>query len=245
MTILDRILENLRERPPYHGPDHSAEERRPFPAPAHGGGVRVIAEFKRRSPSRGALTQGRSPSEVARSYECGGAVGLSVLTEPNFFIGSPEDLWEARSATHLPVLRKDFLSNPVDLDESLRMGADAVLLIAAVVRDRLADLLEGARDRGLGALVEVHDEEEAKRALLAGADLVGVNNRDLRTFETDPMTTWNLLPLLVGRTRVVSESGFFSRADCEGLARAGVDAFLVGEALLTGRSDLLREGAPT
>jgi len=244
VTVLSSIMERLADRPPYVGPDRSAELRRPFPAAGGGeGDLRIIGEFKRRSPSRGALAMNLEPAVCARAYERGGAVGLSVLTEPNFFQGDPEDLWAAREATGLPVLRKDFLRDVADVGESRRMGADAVLLIVAVLGEATGTLLDAAEKAGLEALVEVHDEAEAHLALSAGAKLIGVNNRDLKTFETDPATTRRLLPLLRGRARVVSESGFFTRADCLPLAREGVDAFLVGEALLTGRSDLLGPGA--
>lgn len=195
--------------------------------------VNVIAEFKRRSPSRGAIREELDVAEVARGYEAGGAVGLSVLTEPEFFGGSLEDLRAARSSTGLPALRKDFVVDAYQIWEARAFGADAVLLIvAALSPGELLSLLATATAAGLETLVEVHDRAELGRALEAGARLVGVNSRDLRTLEVDLGTAVSLVPAIPHDVIAVAESGIRSGEEIRRLREAGFDAFLVGEHLL-------------
>ncbi len=238
--VLDAILAAKARRAPYAGPDRSGLPRRSLTAALAGSAqLVVIAEFKRRSPSGGAIAPDGDPERTARAYEQAGAAALSVLTEPEFFAGSAGDLDVARTVSRLPVLRKDFLVDEKDIWESRRMGADAILLIVRVVGDALADLLQAASAAGLEALVEVHDEAEAEAALTVGAKLVGVNNRDLDTLTTDLATTRRLLPLLRGRALIVSESGLSTAEQCRALAAEGVDAFLIGEALLRGTGDAI------
>lgn len=197
-------------------------------------GVGVIAEVKRRSPSKGALNAELDPAELAGAYERGGATCLSVVTDVEFFGGSPDDLRAARAATRLPVLRKDFTVSPADVCDARIMGADAVLLIAAALDDdELAELQTLALDVGLDALVEVHDEAELDRALAVGAHLIGVNQRDLVTFEVDSERAARVgraIPRTVVR---VAESGIRGPDDAAALAAVGFDAVLVGELLVT------------
>ena len=197
-------------------------------------GVGVIAEVKRRSPSKGDLAADLDPAELARAYERGGATCLSVLTDADFFGGSPDDLRAARAATGLPVLRKDFTVCPADVCDARIMGADAVLLIAAALDDdELGELHTLALDVGLDVLVEVHDEAELERAVAVGASLIGVNQRDLVTFEVDAaraVRVGRAMPATVVR---VAESGIRGPEDASALAGAGFDAVLVGELLVT------------
>ncbi|MEE9202710.1 MAG: indole-3-glycerol phosphate synthase TrpC [Dehalococcoidia bacterium] len=194
----------------------------------------IIAEIKRASPSKGWLRRELSPPELARSYERGGAAALSVLTEPRFFRGSPDDLVVARGAVGLPVLCKDFVLDERQLYEARLWGADAVLLIAAILAPgELAHLIEVAHSLSMAALVEAHDQAEVEAALTAGARLVGVNNRNLTDFTVDLETTLRLRPLVPPGVMVVSESGIRSAADLARLREAGVHAALVGESLVT------------
>jgi indole-3-glycerol phosphate synthase / phosphoribosylanthranilate isomerase len=242
--VLGRIVMRTRER--------VEERRRAFPlsrlqgsAPTPGGGrrsfaaalarpgVNVIAEFKRRSPSRGVIREDLHPVKVAQAYEVAGAAALSVLTEEQFFGGSLEDLKEARGATLLPVLRKDFIVDAYQLWEAWYAGADAVLLIVAALSDReLATLQATAREIGLDALVEVHDREELHRALAVGARLIGVNNRDLRTMDVSLQTSLDLAPEIPDEVTAVVESGIKGPGDVRRLRDAGYDAFLIGEHLM-------------
>ncbi len=197
-----------------------------------GEAVEVVAEVKRSSPSRGPINPGLALEELVGSYERGGACAVSVLTEPEFFGGSMDDLVRARAATGLPVLRKDFILDPYQLLEAKAAGASAVLLIAALLEgDGLAYLLGEAEALGLEALVEVRDESELGAALGTGANIVGINNRDLRTLEVDLDTTRRLAPLVPVSTALVSESGYSRREQVAGLPSLGVNAVLVGEAL--------------
>jgi indole-3-glycerol phosphate synthase len=197
-------------------------------------GVGVIAEVKRRSPSKGALNAELDPAELARAYERGGATCLSVLTDVEFFAGSPDDLRAARAATRLPVLRKDFTVSPADVCDARIMGADAVLLIAAALDDdELAELHTLALDVGLDALVEVHDEAELDRALAVGAHLIGVNQRDLVTFEVDSERAARVGGAMPDTVVRVAESGIRGPDDAAALAAVGFDAVLVGELLVT------------
>lgn len=239
MTILDEILERKREEvralsgPELRAALADAPPPRAFEAAlASGPAPRVIAEFKRRSPSKGTIRPGAEPGPIASAYAAAGAAALSVLTDGPFFGGCLEDLRRARAACELPVLRKDFTLDPLQVLEARCAGADAVLLIVAALDDaRLADLHACARDLGLAVLVEVHDEPELERAQAIGATLIGINNRDLRTFETDVAVTRRLLPHR-GEARVVSESGLSDARVVAALQEEGVDAFLVGEALM-------------
>ncbi|MDI7250309.1 MAG: indole-3-glycerol phosphate synthase TrpC [Bacillota bacterium] len=199
------------------------------------GWVSVIAEIKRSSPSRGPLMDGRySPVQLARLYEENGARAISVVTERRYFRGDPVQLPAVRGAAGLPVLRKDFIVHEYQVYETAALGADALLLIAAVLEPaRLEELHALARGMALDVLVEVHQEAELEAALRAGADLIGINNRDLHTFCTDLAVTERLAPLCPPGVTVVSESGVRGPGDVERLVRAGVHAVLVGEALVT------------
>jgi indole-3-glycerol phosphate synthase len=202
----------------------------------------VIAEVKRSSPSKGQIAPGLDAAAQARAYEAAGADAVSVLTEPTRFGGSLDDLRAVCAAVGLPVLRKDFIVDEAQVWEAAEAGAAAVLLIAAILDDaRLRALLAEARRCGLGALVEVHDAQEAQRAGSAGCTLVGINNRDLVTLEVDLATTERLVPALGPSLLAVSESGFATPADARRAALAGARALLVGETLVrAARQDLPR-----
>lgn len=247
-TILDRILERTaadvaerKRRMAWAELDRAAAGRpRPVPlAAALGGpGIAVIAEVKRASPSRGVFPVAVDPPAVAREYLAGGAAAISVLTDGPFFHGSLGDIEAVGAVAHgggeaVPVLRKDFVVDPYQIAEARAFGADAVLLIVAALADRqLGELLAAAREAGLEALVEVHDEGEMERAAAAGATLIGINNRDLRTFEVDLAVAERLAPLGPPGAVLVGESGVFTAGDAARLGRAGVAAVLVGEGLI-------------
>lgn len=200
---------------------------------AEASGPAIIAEIKRRSPSKGEIRADFDPVACARAYAAGGASALSVLTDEHYFGGNLLHLEAARGAVSLPVIRKDFVIDRYQIDEARAHGADAVLLIVAVLEPTaLVDLLAHARGRRLDVLVEVHDEDELQVALDAGADLVGVNNRDLATFMTDLAVTERLAPLVPASVLLVAESGIGSPGDLGRMARAGARAFLVGESLM-------------
>lgn len=215
-----------------------AAERRPEPRPFSAalrqpGRVAVIGEFKRRSPSAGAIGERRDPAEVARAYTAGGAAALSVLTDREYFGGSASDLRLARQACVLPVLRKDFVIDPLQIYEASAWGADAVLLIVRILdAARLRECLDLAGSLGMAALVEVHDAAELEAALAAGAALIGINNRDLATFHTDLGISLRLAPLVPREVTLVAESGIRSAEDVARLGARGVDAVLVGESLM-------------
>lgn len=206
---------------------------RPFRAALSAPGLTLIAEHKRRSPSAGPIREDLALEQVVRAYERGGAGALSILTEESRFGGSLEDLRSARAASGLPILRKDFVIDPFQLHESLAAGADAVLLIvAALAPEQLESLHAQARGLGLDALVEVHDRSELEVAAAAGATLIGVNNRDLSTLEVDVGRTFELVPHMPSGVTVVAESGFSSRQQLAQLGDHGIDAVLIGEALM-------------
>ncbi|MGH8655252.1 MAG: indole-3-glycerol phosphate synthase TrpC [Gammaproteobacteria bacterium] len=193
----------------------------------------VIAELKRASPSKGVIREDYAPQEIAHSYQRGGAACLSVLTDQKYFQGCDEHLVLARAACQLPVLRKDFTIDPYQVYEARVLGADCLLLIVAALEDTLMQELSGlARELGLDVLVEVHDREQLERGLRLRTPLIGINNRDLRTFETDLHTTLRLLVDVYPDRTVVAESGIHSPADVALLRRHGVNAFLVGEAFM-------------
>ena len=211
-----------------------ASERRDFAAALKRPGLSVIAELKQASPSRGRLRSGYLPREIAPGYESAGAAALSILTEEHFFLGSLTDLQEAREATRLPVLRKDFIFEPYQVYESAAAGADALLLIVAALREAdLKSLIELAASLEMAALVEVHDEDEIDRAVAAGAGIIGINNRDLRTFEVELQTSLCLRPKIPAGCIAVSESGIGDASDLHRLHAAGFDAVLIGERLIT------------
>lgn len=193
----------------------------------------VIAEVKRASPSRGVIREDFHPAQIAASYRDGGAACLSVLTDVDFFQGSDAYLEEARAACDLPVLRKDFTVDPYQVVEARAIGADAVLLIVAALSDeQMGELARTAQDLALDVLVEVHDRDELERALALTTPLIGVNNRDLHTFETRLETTLELLPHIPGDRIVVTESGIHTREEVARMRASQVHAFLVGEAFM-------------
>ena len=199
-----------------------------------GSRVQLIAEVKKASPSRGVLCPNFNPVELAKTYAQGGATAISVLTDEKHFQGSVAHLTTIRKEVKLPLLRKDFIIDSYQVYESRACGADALLLIVAILsQEQLEELLSLSHSLGLKCLVEVHSEGEVERALLSGAEIIGINNRDLNTFTTDINTTRRLLPLIPPGRIVVSESGIKSRSDVEQLKDWGVNAVLVGEALVT------------
>jgi indole-3-glycerol phosphate synthase len=218
----------LRERALWHEP------RRGFRAALAGRSTpAVIAEIKRASPSRGVIRSSFDPPAHARAYEGAGATALSVLTDERFFQGHLDHLATVRAVVGLPCLRKDFLIDPYQVDEARAYGADAILVIAAAGSATLrTELLAAAGEAGLDALVEVHDEHEMEWAAMAGATLVGVNNRDLATFVTSLETTERLAPLRPAGALLVAESGLHSSADVRRMAAAGAQAVLIGEAFM-------------
>jgi indole-3-glycerol phosphate synthase len=240
-TYLADILASHRARAEADGrllPDlveqaESTAPPRDFACALRGSGLTCIAEIKRRSPSKGDLDPGLQADLVAKEYATGGAACLSVLTDSAFFGGSAADLGAARQASGLPVLRKDFTVQEADVVDARLMGADAVLLIAAALSDaELQACATRADQLGLAALVEVHDGEELARALAAGARLIGVNQRDLRTFEVDHERACALVASIPPGVVAVAESGIRDGADAKRLAEAGYDAILVGELLV-------------
>lgn len=250
MTILDTIMQAKRaevaaakQRLPT-----AVLEKRALDAPAprdfigairakiDAGDAAVIAEVKRASPSKGLLREDFRPAEIARSYERAGAACMSVLTDAQFFRGAAEHLIAARSACNLPVLRKDFIEDPYQLLEARAMGADCILLIAACLSlPAMKSLETQASALGLAVLVEVHDADELSAALHLATPLIGVNNRDLRTFETRLETTLNLMPKIPLERILVTESGIATRTDVARLREAGVGTFLVGETFMRAR----------
>ena len=246
-TLLERILESTREQLKRRKRERSPEELeyqafsiggsevspRRFRVAMQEPGIAVIAEFKRRSPSAGALRQAPDLHEMVGVYERGGAAALSVLTEERHFDGTLADLSEARAACELPILRKDFIVDEYQLYEAKVAGADAVLLIVAALEpEELSALNERALTLGLDVMVEVHDRDELRAALGVGAKLVGINNRDLRDFSVDVERTAKLMGEIPSGVTVVSESGIAGAEQLGKLKDAGVDAVLIGETLM-------------
>ena len=212
--------------------DFTAALRGPRPR-GSGGEVRIIAEIKRRSPSKGEFPWHGNAVRQAVAYEMGGARAISVVTDGPFFGGSPDMLRQVKAHARLPVLQKEFVIDPYQVHFARALGADAVLLIASILPGgMLGEFVSLARELGIGTLVEVVNADELQRALDAGAAVVGVNNRDLKTFRTDLRQTLELLPAFGEAQVAVTESGIHTRADVERLLEAGVDAFLIGEALM-------------
>ncbi len=204
-----------------------------FAGALRGPGLSLIAEMKQRTPTMGVLAEDYRPADLAHAYTDGGAAAISVLTHMAGFGGRPEHIKAARAATSLPILRKDFVTDPYEIAEARASGADAVLLIvAALDRPLLAELLAVARSRGVAALVEVHDEPETHLALDVGAELIGVNHRDLRTFAVDLALTERLRKLIPTSVIVVAESGIHDADDARRVYESGANAILVGEALM-------------
>jgi indole-3-glycerol phosphate synthase len=230
-TPLSELEARCRHLPPTR--DCLAALRRPAGTGRRSGPVRVIAEVKKASPSKGVIRQNFAPAELAQAYARAGAHAISVLTDEPFFQGSLEHLGAVRGAVNLPILRKDFHVEPYQLWEARTAGADAVLLIvAALSPTALQDLLALSKALTLSALVEVHTRQELETAWLAGAEIVGINNRDLKSFDVSLQTTFGLLPFVPAGVVLVSESGISLPEEVARLASAGVDAILVGEGLL-------------
>jgi indole-3-glycerol phosphate synthase len=244
MSLLERIVDSTRdavarrqEEVPLaalEGALAARGEDRPFSEALARPGMSIIAEHKRRSPSVGEIRSDASVAEIVEAYDRGGATALSIRTEGPHFGGSLEDLREARSASVLPILRKDFVVDPYQVYESAVAGADAILLIvAALDEDALGLLHREARALDLDVLVEVHDEQELERALeVVDADVIGINNRNLVDFSVDVERTYKLLADVPAGKTVVSESGFHTREQIDDLERVGVDAVLIGETLM-------------
>lgn len=240
-TILDTIVAHKRE-------EVAALKRRGLPEPrpvdpprgfirgltaGKKSAVAIIAEAKKASPSKGLIAPNFDPAGMARHYEAGGASAVSVLTDRRFFQGELDFLVQVRAAVQLPVIRKDFVIDPIQIEEAHIAGADAILLITAILAPaQLREFREQAKELGMDALVEVHDEAELETALTSGAELVGVNNRDLRDFTVDLNTTFRLKRLVPAGLPLVSESGIMTSEDILRLKEAGVAAALIGESLM-------------
>jgi indole-3-glycerol phosphate synthase len=217
---------------------------RDFRTAISGRNGRIIAEIKRRSPSKGSLTTDFDPVQIALIYEENGAAALSVLTDKEFFAGEKRYLNDIKEKVSLPLLRKDFIIDPSQIYETRLIGGDALLLIAGILEARqLADYLVLTEEMGLSALVEIHDRKDLDKALAAGAAIIGLNNRNLKTFVTDLQTSRELIPHIPEGRMVVSESGIRTRSDIEDLMAVGIHAFLVGETLIKAkdRGEKLRE----
>jgi indole-3-glycerol phosphate synthase len=228
MDLLAEIIEKKRERL------REARSSHAFRSALQKDGINIIAEFKRRSPSKGMIREGANPSDIARAYQAGGAVAMSVLTEEDYFAGSLDDLRQVKAVVDLPVLRKDFIVDEYQVYESAAAGADAILLIVAVLDDEELLRLRRLAEDGLymDALVEVHTSDEMKRAAACGAKLIGVNNRDLRTFEVSLDTSLRLAREAPAETVLISESGLKNSDDLRRLYDAGYRGFLIGETLM-------------
>lgn len=227
MNILEELTELRRQDVA------RAEKVRDFAAAFSGPGLHVISELKKASPSKGLIREDFRPADLARELTDAGAAALSVLAEPHKFLGGEESVRIARANTDLPILFKDFVSTRYQILRARACGADAVLLIAAVLGDvEMSDLLSYARSLGMEALVETHTEDEISRAVGVGAKIIGVNCRDLKTFHTDPSITAGLIRLIPEGVIRIAESGMRSKEDLRLLRAAGADGFLIGEALM-------------
>ncbi len=227
MNILEELTELRRQDVA------RAEKVRDFAAAFSGPGLHVISELKKASPSKGLIREDFRPADLARELTDAGAAALSVLAEPHKFLGGEENVRIARANTDLPILFKDFVSTRYQILRARACGADAVLLIAAVLGDvEMSDLLSYARSLGMEALVETHTEDEISRAVGVGAKIIGVNCRDLKTFHTDPSITAGLIRLIPEGVIRIAESGMRSKEDLRLLRAAGADGFLIGEALM-------------
>lgn len=227
MNILEELTELRRQDVA------RAEKVRDFAAAFSGPGLHVISELKKASPSKGLIREDFRPADLARELTDAGAAALSVLAEPHKFLGGEENVRIARANTDLPILFKDFVSTRYQILRARACGADAVLLIAAVLGDvEMSDLLSYARSLGMEALVETHTEDEISRAVGVGAKIIGVNCRDLKTFHTDPSITAGLIRLIPEGVVRIAESGMRSKEDLRLLRAAGADGFLIGEALM-------------
>ncbi len=212
----------------------NAEPTRDFRAAFRGSGISLIAEVKRASPSKGVLMDNMDPATLGAIYEHSGAAAISVLTDETYFQGSLSDLVSVRRAVDVPCLRKEFIIDPYQIYESRAASADAILLIVRILSDEeLRDFQALAHDLGMACLVETHDASEIERALEADAAIIGINNRDLANFEVDIMRTLELKKMVPGGKVLVSESGIHTRDDVRRLDNGGIDAILVGEALIT------------
>ena len=239
MNILDRIVESTRKRVEKEKrigmPPRSSVKRQPFifEKSLRGSDISFICEVKKASPSKGVITEDFRYLDIAKDYEEAGARAISVLTEPEFFQGSCEHLKEIRTSVDIPLLRKDFIIDKFQIEQSARLGADAILLICSIISENeLSEFIREADKFGLSSLVEVHDENELKMAIDAGARMVGVNNRDLKTFEVDTENSIRLRKLTPQETIFVSESGIRTAEDIAALRKGRVDAVLIGETLM-------------
>ncbi len=245
MTVLDQIVLRRRERieaeslsvPLELLKEEAARRPRALPVLDRLSAVRrerraLIAEIKRKSPSKGELSPSLDAGKLARAYEMGGAFAVSCLVEPDYFGGGLKDLDAARNAISIPLLYKDFVIDPYQVWQARAHGADMVLLIVALLGEKVGNYLAIAEEAGIQALVEVHDEKEAEAAVRAGATLIGVNNRDLKTFAVDLGVSERIIPSLPHGVTAVAESGIFTTADAARLEEAGAAAFLVGESLV-------------
>lgn len=224
---IDELISEAKDAYPVRGFVDSMKKR------IAAGEAAVIAEIKKASPSKGVMRENFQPAEIAKSYQHGGASCLSVLTDIDFFQGSDEYLQQARAACDLPVIRKDFIVDPYQVYEARAIGADCILLIVSVLTDeKMSELYFLARELGMDVLIEVHDDEELHRSLPLGADLVGINNRNLRTFETSLDTTLNMLSQISDERIVVTESGIHTAEHVKLMRDHYVNAFLVGEAFM-------------
>jgi indole-3-glycerol phosphate synthase len=245
-TILDTIvaakraeLEAAKKKMPLPALEKRIRDlpaARDFSAALQGGRngkIHIIAEVKKASPSKGIICEQFDPVDIARQYQDNGAAALSVLTEEKYFLGSLDYLQQIKEATEIPVLRKDFIFDPYQIFEARARGADAILLIAAMLeKGQLKNLLALCRRMSLASLFEVHDRKELETALELDADVIGINNRDLNTFKTDISTSLRLVKLIPRGKTIISESGLARREDILALQEAGVDAFLIGEAFM-------------
>lgn len=242
--ILDEICEYKRgevdrckeKTPEYELRERAAEQAPPrdFRLALREPGIGLIAEVKFASPVKGQFLEGVDPVDLASAYEHAGANAISILTDEHFFKGHLDFLTDIRKSVNIPCLRKDFIIDPYQIHEARAAGADAILLIVSILSDeQIKDYLGLAKDYGMACLVETHDAEEIKRALAAGAHIIGINNRDLKSFKVDFETTLQLKKLVPGGHVLVSESGIYTREDVKRLEDGGVDAVLVGEAIVT------------